>query len=155
MARLSVGRILRRDWAAFSLILFVGIWWLFVVAVYVLAALSKQGNAEEDPTFLLVFAVGTFVITAACGALAVWRIRMIRKVFTNGVVLQGEVAHVGANDEDVGHAIVVYRYGGREFQVRNVTQSAPGRGRFQVGESVEVIVDPEKPSRAFLVRLYD
>jgi hypothetical protein len=151
--QLSVGRVLKRDWPSLTFAVSLGIWWSLVLACYLLVLVWYPTDSEGRLIAHLMGVVG-IVMTAVFGTVIVRRIRIIRQVFGRGEVVQGEILSVGENSEDVGYAVVAYQYQGRQYLVRNVTEGAVGRGAFAPGAPVDVVVDPSKPSRAFIVKLY-
>lgn len=148
----STGRILRRDWPAFGLTLFV--WWLAVAVLGFLGVGLHPGAWEAEPALGIALGLVSLLVTAATSTFIGWRVRLIRQVFARGVMLEGRIVQVGENTEGIGYAVVGYRYDGREYQVRNVTEGLPRPGDLKVGAMVEVVVDPVQPSRAFLVKRY-
>jgi hypothetical protein len=153
--QLSVGHILRRDWPSFILTVFIIGLWLVTIACNLWAAVTPNLEDEEDWLMMASFmGVGNLLVTAVCGTVVVWRVLLIRRVFAQGEVVRGRVLLVGENSEDIGYAVIVYQYQGREYRVRNVTQGAVGRGGLASDDPVDIVVDPRKPSRAFIVKLY-
>jgi len=130
------------------MLVFTGLMWFVPAALYLLGS----GANQRDNELVAIFGIGTLVLTVACGGIVLWRIRLIRRVFARGVVVKGWVAHVGKDDggEYTPQDKVVYRYGGREYELWTVNKRVLDRENFAVGEAVEVMVDPDKPSRAFL-----
>jgi hypothetical protein len=151
--QLSVGRILKRDWPSLCFSVFISAFWLIAIACYLLVMVWYP---EDKEGWLLAYFMGggAFLVTALCGAVLVWRLRIIRRVFACGEVVRGQVLIVGENSEDVGYAVISYLYKGREYRVSNVTEGAVGRGRLAPDDLVDIVVDPSKPSRAFIVKLY-
>jgi hypothetical protein len=151
--QLRIGRILRCDWPSFGCSLLLGLWWSLALAAYVLAAVWYP---EDRDSRLLAHLMGVsgLAATALLGAWIVRRVHIIRQVFGRGEVVRGEVLSVGENSEDVGSAVVAYQYQGRQYLVRNVTEGAVGRGGLTLGAPVDIMLDPSKPSRAFIAKLY-
>lgn len=151
--QLSFGRVWKRDWPAFGLSFFLGLLWFLAIAGYVVAVIWYPDD-KEGWEGVPVLGVGVIVVTALCGPWIVWRIQMIRRVFAQGEVVRGQVLSVGENSEYIGNAVIVYQYQGREYRVTNVTERADGRKEFTPNDSVEIVVDPNNPSRAFLAELF-
>ena len=150
---MSVGRILRRDWPSFGLSVVIGVCGLVAVACYLTVAVEPP-EGGDGRLIARVMGAAALSATALCGPVLVWRVRVIRRVFARGEVVRGQVLLVGENAEDVGYAVIAYRYRGREYRVTNVTEGVVGRGGLAPDESVDVVVDPGKPSRAFVAKLY-
>jgi hypothetical protein len=151
--QLSIGRILKRDWPSFCCSVFISLWWLIVIAAYLLVAVWYP---EDRDGWLLahLMGVGGLGLTALLGAVIVRRIHIIRRVFGRGEAVRGEILSVGENAEDIGYAVVAYQYQGRQYLVRNVTEGAVGREGLTPGAPVDIVLDPSKPSRAFISKLY-
>ena len=149
--QLSLGRALKRDWPSFGLALFIGACWLLAIAGYAWAGISQT----EDNYLLAHFIGGGAVfMTAVFGPVLAWRIRDLRRVFACGEVVTGRVLTVGENSEYIEHAVIAYQFGGREYRVTNVTEGAQAEPRLAPGAAVDIVVDPGKPSRAYIVKLY-
>jgi hypothetical protein len=150
--QLSVGRILKRDWASFILSVTIIFMWLATTCYFV--AVTPNSEDKEDRLMDSLMGVGTLLVTAVSGTVIVWRLLLIRRVFARGEVVPGRILHLGENSEDIGYAVIAYQYQGREHRVKNVTEGLVGRGGFAPGDPVDLVVDPRKPSRAFVVKLY-
>jgi hypothetical protein len=151
--QLSVGRILKRDWPCFGCLIFIVVWWVMAIGGYVLAALWYPDDTDGW-LFAHIMGVGGLGVTAVLGGVIARRIHIIRRVFRQGEAVRGEILTVGENSESVGYAVVAYQYQGRQYLVNNVTEGAVGRGGLTPGASVDLVVDPGKPSRAFIAKLY-
>lgn len=150
--QLSIGRVWKRDWPAFGLSIFLGLIWLTVIAGYVVSAVWYPQDAEGG-MIACVLGIGAAITTILCGAVIVWRIHIIRHVFARGEVVRGQVLSVGENSENIGYAVVTYEFQGHKYLVNNTTEGAGGR-RLTPDEAVDIVVDPSKPSRAFIARLF-
>jgi hypothetical protein len=117
------------------------------------AAFGANQRPEENRELTVALLVVSLLITAWCVGFALWRVRLVRTVFARGVVVNGWVSHVETHHtgEATPHDHIKYRYGGREYVLRAVNRRELGQEAFAVGEAVEVMVDPNKPARAFLV----
>ncbi len=151
--QLSVRRILKRDWPCFGLVIFIGCGWLVGIGDYVLMAMWFRED-RDGWALAHILGVGVLFATVLCAVVIVWRMQVIRRVFGSGEVVQGHVLSVGENSEDIGYALIAYQYQGRDYCTRNVTEGASERGGLTPGELVELVVDPAKPSRAFVAKLY-
>jgi hypothetical protein len=151
--KLSVGRILKRDWPSFGLAVVISAFWLIAAACYLVVVVWYPED-KEGRLLGYFLAVGALLVTALCGAVLVWRLRIIRRVFACGEVVRGQVLIVGENSEDVGYAVIAYQYQGREYRVTNVTEKPWGREGLAPDDPVDIVVDPSKPSRAFIAKLY-
>jgi uncharacterized membrane protein AbrB (regulator of aidB expression) len=151
--KLSVGRVLKRDWPSLGLTVFLGMVWVLAIAGYFVAVISYPEDKEgwELAPFL---GGGLLVVTAVCSSVIVWRIQMIRRVFACGQIVRGQVRSVGENSESIGHAVIAYQYQSCEYLVTNVTEGAGGRREFTPNDFVDVVIDTSHPSRAFIAELF-
>ena len=146
--RLSVGQVLKRDWASAGLVFLSAFMWVVAAVTLILPA----GPDVDGGMLRRIFVALAVVVTGGCAVAAYWRIGTIRRVFAAGAIVEGRVTELGANAEHVPTATVAYSYGGRDYRVANVTGLAGGR--LAAGDVVQVAVDPDQPSRAYLVALY-
>jgi hypothetical protein len=151
--RLSVGRILSRDWPAYIWTVFTVCGLLFLVGGYLVVGIWFRQDADSWVTAHITAMVG-LVMLIACGALMIRRIRLLQDVFARGEVVQGQVLLLGENSEDVGYAVIGYHYRGKDYKVQNVTEGVAGRGGLKPDDEVDLVVDPRDPTRAFIVKLY-
>ena len=75
-------------------------------------------------------------------------------MLASGDPVKGQVVDVGENSEDIGYVVVAYQYEGRDYKTKNVTEGAVQRGNLAVGDLLDIVVDPQEPTRAFVVRLF-
>lgn len=146
--RLSVGQVLRRDWASAGLVFITAFMWVVAAATLALPA----GPDADEGVLRRIFVALAVLVMGACAVAAHWRVGTIRRVFAAGAIVEGRIAKVGENSEHIPTAAIAYSYGGREYVVANVTTLS--RRRLAAGDAVQVAVDPDRPSRAFLVALY-
>jgi hypothetical protein len=59
---------------------------------------------------------------------------------------------IDVDTDNVHSAIVAYEFEGEGYQVKNTTE-ATGQV-FREGDAVELVVDPAKPSRPYIVKLF-
>ena len=139
-ARVPVTRILAKDPAALAPAVFAGLWY---VVIGVMIALLPSGT---DPLMLAIFGTITALVTIACGAAVLHHVSFIRRTLAEGASVEGHVAGLGENSEGVGYAEVEYEHAGRPYRTRLPMQGMPGV--YQPGQTVALLVDPRKPSRA-------
>ena len=120
---------------------------LAVAAVMLAISLSRASNQERQQ-FRAVTACAAVVIAAGLS----YRIWRIRRVFAAGAVVIGRVLEIDVNADNVHSAIAAYEFEGQRYQVKNTTE-ATGQ-MFSEGDAVELVVDPAKPSRAYIVKLF-
>ncbi|HYJ79851.1 MAG TPA: DUF3592 domain-containing protein [Longimicrobiaceae bacterium] len=135
---------------AAGLLLVAAVLWAVMAGI----ALFPSGDGGDDGLLLAIFGALAVGATLVCGGIALRRIRTIRRVFARGAVVQGRVARAEENAENIRSVAVAYRYDGREYEVRSVTELARERGRLLEGQAIDVVVDPDDPSRAFVVAVY-
>ena len=146
--RLSTAQVLRRARAAAGLSFAAAFTWLAAAAVLLL----PSGPGTDERLLQRSFVAMAVVATGGCAVAAATRIRTIQRVFATGRVVEGRVAAPGEEVEHVPAAEVAYSYDGHEYRLSSHTVlalRAPAPG-----ETVQVVVDPERPERAFVVKPY-
>jgi hypothetical protein len=136
----SIGRIIRQDWMSFALAVLATVW-----AVGTLGLVTVRSESNAPPAILLLTGI-------ACLLILGHRVGQIRRAFTIGQVVTGRVVVAATNFENDHYVIAAYEFGGRKYRAKAVTE---GTGRsFRQGDLVEMVVDPAKPSRAYIVSLF-
>lgn len=130
-------RILRSDYSAQAIAIFVFLW-------FVMAATIGFGTSFKNPMLTAIFGGMTGLIVLVGGGFVLLRTGRLHHLYARGIAVEGKVLRLGENSESVQHAIIGYAVGGATFETRLVTGSA----KYRVGDAVEVLVDPERPSRA-------
>ena len=150
----SVGRILKNDYASLVLLIFIGVAWLMAALAGAGWLPGRRGGAIDtggDPDrFMLGLAL---VITPLFGWLAYRRIAAIRRVVRDGPACVGTVTLVWFM-KDRGRVEYEYQFAGQTYQAGNAIMKNRETQTIRQGDRVELIVDPAKPSRAFLASLY-
>lgn len=148
----SLGRIALRDWPSTGLFVFAGMCLSLVVgsAIY-----GWLWNDVECLRFAACFSI-LFVapICLVWGFIVVRRIRLIARLLCQGPRVAGRIVSLGANSEDIRHAIVAYTYEDRAYRSIVTTESFHPGFAPQPGDEVELLVDPRRPKRAFFVKMF-
>jgi hypothetical protein len=119
-----------------------------LLAAAILTAISFNRASNKAPEFQALTAC-TAVVLLGILIHRVWR---IRKIFTTGEVVLGHVLATDVDADNVHSAIVAYRFRDREYKVKNVIE---GTGRvFDEGDTVELVIDLDEPSRAYIKSLF-
>ncbi len=147
---LSLPRILWTDYPAFYASLVPVVAWI----VYGAWTPDWRGQGpvirpEARPFFL------TLAILASLGGLIVlaYRLWLLFRVFHNGALIKGKISGIELR-RDHGRIECVYIYDHQEyFSAAQVHRNAQTR-ELRKGETVTLIVDRSKPSRAFIRDLY-
>ena len=135
--------LLRCDYPAHAVAIFVVMWVLLSIGV-------GLGFSWKNPMLTLAFAGLTALIVLGGGGFALVRTSRIRRLYVRGARVEGHVRRLGENAEYVAHADVAYTFGSTDYETRHVT----GKPKYAVGDTVHVLVDPERPARA-TVQLLD
>ncbi|MGC3965912.1 MAG: DUF3592 domain-containing protein [Pirellulales bacterium] len=139
----SVRTLLRRDHPAKTFGAFVV---LFGVGAFagLVGAMFTAGESRTSAWFL----AGTFGLFAlGCGAVFLRRLLWIRRLTTHGVVVDGRVLVVDQNSEDVWYMTVGYEIDGANYRI---SQGTGDRSRFNPGDAVRLLVDPDRPDKAWV-----
>lgn len=130
-------RILRSDYRAQAVAIFVGMW-------VVLAATIGFGSSFRDPMLVAIFGGMTMLIVLVGGGYAFVRTDRIRRLYAHGAEVEGRVHRVGENAERIGWADVRYEADGQTHETRIVS----GAKSYAVDAAVPMLVDPRDPKRA-------
>ena len=150
----SVGRIVKNDYGSLVLLIFIGVAWVMAGLAAAGWLPGRRGGAVEtggDPDrFMLKLAV---VVTPLFGWLAFRRIAAIRRVVEDGPACAGTVTAIWFM-KDRGRVEYEYQFEGQTYQAGNAIMKNRETETIRQGDRVELIVDPLRPSRAFLAALY-
>jgi hypothetical protein len=138
----SLRLLLRRDYpsqAIFAFTLFFGVGAMIAVA----GAAAEPREREFAAIFACVF--GLFAL--GCGIVVVRRLRWIMRLARRAVVVDGTVRRSDANTEDIWFIEVEYEFAGTEYRAKKATG---WKNRFAPGDIVRLLVDPERPERAWI-----
>lgn len=129
--------ILRSDYAAHAVAIFVVMWVLLSIGVGI-------GFAWKNPVLTIVFAALTATIVLGGGGFAMLRTSRLRGLYLRGARVEGRVKRLGENAERVAYVDVEYSFASSTHELRHVT----GKPRYDVGDKIDVLVDPDRPKRA-------
>jgi len=139
----SIRAILRRDYpsqtfGAFAVLFGLG-------AIIGGAAMATADPKDRD--FAAIFA-GLFALFAlGCAVVFALRLRWIMRLVRRGVVVDGIVRRNEANSEEIWFLDVEYEFAGTKYRT---TKGTGLKSRFAVGDAVRLLVDPERPDRAWI-----
>lgn len=152
--KLALLRLVGLDpWASGAILLLMIFWATLVVTIVT----ADPVSAPDLVQFTLYVALAT---TAVAGTILIWRICLYHRVFSIGIQVQGIISANYDYRQRAGSYSIrriqveyVYEYQGQRYKRR--TDITRGWSHvFQRGQEVEVIVDPNKPKRAFIKQLY-
>lgn len=150
------GRILKNDYPSLLMLILIGIMWVLAIVGAVFGYLPKRrggGVVEVDSTMMIIMIVIAGVITILFGWLASKRIGDIRRVITTGIEVKGRVQSIGFI-KDRGRVEYDYEYDAKSYHAGNAIWKNRETTKLQDGDEIILIVDPDKPSRAFIASLY-
>ena len=141
-SRLSFLRMVEADYIAFISILAPVILW----AVY---AFSYFNGRETGTTYTITLAA----ITVAGILALIWRYRLFSTVFDDGQQTQATINHVSFY-RDRGRIDYEYTYMGQQYKSGSMVHKIRRATDLKIGDQVTVMVDRNKPKRAFIKDLY-
>lgn len=111
--------------------------------------------------FLLLFGEGIdqnwlYVVIGVClggPLLSLWRFSLISGVFGSGIEVDGHVTRVSFF-RGRGRVYYLYNFQGERYESSNAVQQNKYTRHLEIGLPVKVIVDREKPKKAFIKQLY-
>ncbi len=95
----------------------------------------------------------SILITLAGMAIVTSRVILLRRVFRNGVQVQGKILAFSLR-RDRGRVEYVYIFNGNEYQSGANVHRTSLTKNLQVGERVTLIVDSSQPKRAYIRHIY-
>ena len=140
----SLRAIIWNDWPALACSIGAPkIWAIFLVYALV------QRPLAPDPYFVFLSAIST---AALLGVIA-WRIWRIYDMFARGIELPGQITFIRLA-KDWGRLQYAYQFGGNPASSWSPVHQTQRVLSLQVGQQVQVLVDPMNPGRAILKELY-
>lgn len=135
-------RIIRVDYvASLGVIIPVVLWGM---------ALLFRFLASDAGAFFLSIAP---IATAAAFVLVFWRVQFIRSIFEHGDEVPGVIV-AAQFFRDRGRLEYVYTYHSEKYRSGNAVQVVKQVRYLTVGQDVAVMVDRDRPKRAFLRTVY-
>ncbi len=143
-------RIVLSDYIAFlALIGVVVMWGLHILAANGVIFESRSGTKLTGGTFLGIAVIATVTLLP----LFAYRIYAFKAIFKNGLLCKGEITAINFI-RDRGRVQFKYTLGGQEFNSGSPVMKNARTKALRVGQEVDLVVHPEKRSRAFIVDLY-
>ena len=142
--RPSLRAIIWNDWPALACSIGAPMIW----AIFLFYALVQR-PLTADPYFVFLSAIST---AALLGVIA-WRIWRIYDMFARGIELPGQITFIRLA-KDRGRLQYAYQFGGNPASSWSPVHQTQRVLSLQVGQQVQVLVDPMNPGRAILKELY-
>ena len=153
--RASIAKILWSDSASLLCLVAPAAVLVFAIEdrfVGVLVPILFFGRFEAGESHTFLFSAAPFLAGASFLLLPL-RLRVFLRCFARGVVVPGVVTAVPWT-KDRGTLRYRYLFEGREFERFNLVHRSTAVRRLRPGDSVEVVVQRDRPSRAFVKQLY-
>ncbi len=119
-----------------------------LTALLVTAFLLLFGDGME-PSWWYVL-IGVCVV---CPLLSLWRFSLISGVLGTGIEVEGHVTRASFF-RGRGRVYYLYTYQGERYESSNSVQQNKSTRGLEIGLPVKVVVDREKPKKAFIKQLY-
>lgn len=150
--RIALHRILLRDWPSAGCVVFAAMCLSLILGSAVYGWIWKDAECLR-----FAFCFATLIVSPICvgwGLIVALRIRLIARLLAHGPRVSGRIVSLGMNSEDIEHAVVAYTYKDQSFSTIVTTESFwPGFSP-QAGDEVELLVDPDRPKRAFFAKMF-
>lgn len=105
-------------------------------------------RTEADDRVAAAIFAGMFGLFAlGCAVVFGLRLRRIVRLCRHGVVVDGRVRRNDANSEEIWFLEAEYEFAGAKYRT---TKGTGLKSRFAAGDVVRVLVDPERPDRAWI-----
>jgi hypothetical protein len=120
---------------------------LLIVWISVIWVGVEENSASGWPTYI---AIGV-VVTAVCVPWFILRVRRVRNTFTAGVEVPGRViSYIYTGVRGTVYCIFEYVFNGQTLRSQ-VTLVKKAQTQWPVGHPLRIMVDPNKPSRVFIM----
>lgn len=150
-----ISRILKNDYTASMMLIMIAVMWgLLLVGSYFGSLPGRRGSTLDfTGENLTSFIILNAVITLVCGVWAYVRISTIRRVINAGSEVTGVILGIGFA-KDRGRVEYQYEHEGQTYRAGNAIKKNAQTSQLLPGTSISLMVDPQKPSRAFITNLY-
>jgi hypothetical protein len=154
--KVPIRRILKNDYFSMLMLVLIGVTWFLAIFANTLGFIPKRHMVGTMPTApsmnhaLLVIAIA---ISMLCGWLTIRRWGDIKRVIQTGPEIKGRILRIRFY-RDRGRVEYKYEYQGRTYKAGNGLCKNRETTQLQAGDEIVLILDPEKPSRAFIASLY-
>ena len=85
--------------------------------------------------------------------LAIWRIRTVQKIFSNGIEVTGQIKDIFFH-RDRGTVQYAYTYQGQEILSGNAIMKTGQTKKLRPGDQLVLLINPDQPKRALIRDLY-
>ena len=142
--RPTIFKIITIDYAAFMAALFPIVFW----GMYLLLLALKNNPAD-----LRTYPAIASVVTIISILVLIWRIRLFFTIFGDGLEASATISNVSFY-RDRGRVNYVYTHQGQKYASGNLVHKVKQTRLIEVGDEVIVMVDRNKPKRAYIRDLY-
>ena len=150
---LSIVRVVRSDYISFlSLTGIVLVWVLHFMLSMGITFRSRRSWAWTESSGDGFFGIAT-VLTVVLLTLLAFRIYSFRSVFKKGLLVKGEITYL-IFFRDRGRVEFRYIVYGKEYNTGSPIMKNARTRALTAGQTVDIVVSPEKKSRAYIVDLY-
>ncbi|QDU93639.1 DUF3592 domain-containing protein [Lignipirellula cremea] len=148
-------RILKNDYFSLLMLLFIGGVWMMAIGGSIIGALPEhQGEPfEVNIPLVVLLVVIAVVVTLLLGWLARQRIGDFKRIISSGPEVQGRIQSIHFF-KDRGRVEYDYQFEGESYHAGNAIWKNRETTPFREGDAITLILDPDKPSRAFIAALY-
>jgi hypothetical protein len=151
-----IRRILKNDYFSMLMLVLIGVTWFLAIFGNTFGFLPKRhmvGTMPTDPSMNHALLVIAIAISMLCGWLTIRRWGDIKRVIQTGPEIKGRISSIGFYS-DRGRVEYQYDYQGKTYEAGNGLCKNRETTQLKAGDEIVLILDPEKPSRAFIASLY-
>jgi hypothetical protein len=123
--------------------------WLLIALISLIPKARQVLAGDEGPGLLYIVIFATLV----GWGIALWRVVLIRSLFSRGVHAMGQVCSTRSNGTSV-HAEFRYTFHGHPHEASADLFANARSNRIRPGDTVALVVDPERPELALIRDLY-
>lgn len=150
----SLARIVWTDYPAFLALLFpLMIWASYLLLVGFNSPFNPPGDSTATSQENLRIFYISIVLSLICLPLLAWRLLLIRSVFSHGLEVRGKIDSIYFS-RDRGRVTYTYTFLGQNYTSGTSLHRTRKARELQTGDQVTLVVDRDKPKRAFIRDLY-
>jgi len=149
-----LARIIWTDYTAFLSLLFpLMAWVIYLLVAGFRSPFGEAGETAVTAQEILRLLYICLALSLVCLPLLAWRVLIIRSVFSHGLEARGQIDSVFFN-RDRGRIQYTYTFQGQTYTSGAALHRTRKTKTLQAGDQVILVVDRDKPRRAFIRDLY-
>ena len=156
MQTLSIKNQIRNDYPSGIFLMFPPILWVLWAFQHFFGFLPKRnfrGVTEMDPTSSYWFMIIAFILSIVFITLFIFRTRKFLKLCKLGIIVTATITHINFY-KDRGRIDFKFSYQNSEYKTGNPIFKTKFTKLFSTNDSVEVLLLPDIPKKAYILGIF-